>query len=86
MKGSTQKRGLLALFILIGAVAGSLIGDILGGKFKALQFLKTGYWLGFRSPIAIDLKIFTLTLGLSIFVNIMTIIGIILAIILYRKY
>lgn len=81
-----NRRGLLWFFILLGALSGSLIGDVVGSNFKYLSFLKAAYSIGTSGPFVLNLKVMVITLGLDLKINIMTIIGIILAIILYRKY
>jgi hypothetical protein len=72
--------------MLIGAISGSLIGELLGQNINALSFLKNTYTIGMGTPMLIDLKVLSVTFGLNFNVNIMSIIGIVLAIILYRKY
>lgn len=86
MKVSNKTPILLILLIILGGILGTFLGDILGSKIPGLNFLKTLYTIGTTSPLLIDIKIFTLTLGVNIKLNIMTIICIILAIIIYRKY
>lgn len=85
MRGG-EKRGFLWLFILLGAISGSLIGDVAGDRIKELSFLKTAYPIGTSSPLVLNLKVMVVTVGLNLNINMMTIIGIILAIILYRRY
>jgi hypothetical protein len=72
--------------IFLGAILGSFTGDILGNRFIALSFLKNSYSIGMSTPIVLNLKIMVLTFGLNFNINIMTIIGVIMAIILYRRY
>lgn len=86
LKVSDKNPILLVLFIILGGILGTFIGDILGSRISALSFIKTMYNIGTASPLLVDVKMFTLTLGLNIKLNIMSIIGIILAIIIYRKY
>jgi len=84
---STEKRNpYFIFFILIGAITGSFIGELLGDNISALEFLKNTYTIGMTSPMLIDLKVLAVTFGINFKINIMSIIGIILAIILYRKY
>ena len=72
--------------ILLGALLGTLLGEILGSKFKVLDFLKLSYTLGTPKNIDVDLKVLSFSFGVNFYVNFMTIIGIILAIIIiYRK-
>lgn len=73
------------LSLLIGGVGGTLIGDILGNEFPKLSFLKVSYGMGTAKPFVIDLDILRFTFGININVNLMSIICMILAIIIYRK-
>ncbi|MGH4118810.1 DUF4321 domain-containing protein [Clostridium sp.] len=86
MKSSEKKNSYFVFFMLIGAISGSLIGELLGQNINALAFLKNTYTIGMSTPMLIDLKVLSVTFGLNFNVNIMSIIGIVLAIILYRKY
>lgn len=85
MRGSEKSKGFLFFIILIGAICGSLIGDMLGNHIKSLSILKTAYAIGTNKPLSIDLKILSLSFGVNFNISIMSIVGIILAIILYRK-
>ncbi|AAK79211.1 hypothetical protein BJV85_002758 [Clostridium acetobutylicum] len=83
MNGKTFKN---VLFLsLIGCVGGSLVGDILGEHFTKIDFLKKAYSIGTVKPLVIDLKVLNFTLGLNFNVNLMSILGIIVAIIIYSK-
>ncbi|MFA6941350.1 MAG: DUF4321 domain-containing protein [Clostridiaceae bacterium] len=86
MKAYNKNPILLVLFIILGGILGTFLGDILGSRISALSFIKTTYNIGTASPLLVDVKILTLTLGINIKLNIMSIIGIILSIIMYRKY
>lgn len=86
MKGTGKNLIFLWFLIFLGAIAGSLIGDTLGNSFDALKFLKNAYEIGTNSPCVLSFRIMTITLGIKLSVNIMTIIGVVVAIILYRKY
>lgn len=78
-------KSMLWLMVFIGAIGGSLLGEVIGNSFSSLGFLKTSYLIGTSSPVILNLKVITLTLGLNINLNIMSIICIILAIILFRR-
>ena len=69
------------LFILLGALTGSLLGEMLG-DITALKFIKNVYTIGTGSPVTINLGSFALSFGLNLNLNIMSIVGIIVAIIL----
>ncbi len=87
MKESGSFGKLFIFIVLIGAIAGTLIGDIAGSNFAILGFLKTSsYAFGTSAPITLNLRVITVTFGINFYINLMTIIGIIVAIILYRKY
>ena len=86
MKSAERRNRYFIFFILIGAISGSFIGEILGNNINALRFLKDTYTIGMGTPMLIDLKVLAVTFGINFNINIMSIIGIILAIILYRKY
>lgn len=72
--------------VILGGIGGTLLGDLLGTNFSSLKFLSSVYNIGTTKPLILDLKMMSLTLGISLNINIMTIIGIILAILLYRKH
>ena len=86
MKSAERKNSYFVFFIMIGAVSGSFIGELLGNNMNALKFLKSTYTIGMSNPMLIDFKVLALTFGINFNINIMSIIGIVLAIILYRKY
>lgn len=83
---SSKNGKMLFLAIIIGGIFGTLIDDIVGSKVKALSFLKTSYPIGTPKALTLDLKVLSLTFGINFNVGLMTIICIILAIIIYRKY
>lgn len=85
MRGSEKSTGFLIFIILLGAICGSLLGDMLGSNVKALDFLKNVYSIGTSKPLTLDLKVLSLSFGINFNVNLMSILGIILAIILYKK-
>ena len=77
---SKYKNGwLLWLFILIGIVLGGLIAE-LTASVHALSWLS----YGLNSPLVLDLGVLVLTFALQIKITIASIIGVILAIIIYR--
>lgn len=72
--------------IVLGGLGGTVIGDIIGARFEKFDFLKSAYTIGTYKPLILDLKIMSLTFGVNISINIMTIIGILLAILLIKKH
>ena len=75
---------LLVIFILSGLVIGGLLGE-LATKIDFLWWLGYGQSFGLQSPIILDLNIVTITFGLMFKVNIVSIIGMAIAIFIYRK-
>ncbi len=67
------------LLILAGIVIGGFIGSVL-----PVDWLNYGQSFGLTEPVMLDLGILCITFGLSIKITVASIIGIILAIIIYR--
>lgn len=75
---------ILILFILSGLVVGGLLGDIASG-INGLSWMAYGEQFGLTSPIELDLSIVKITFALMLKINIASIIGMILAILIYKK-
>jgi hypothetical protein len=73
----------LLLLVLAGVVLGGFIGS-LASEVSGLQWLNYGQTFGLESPIVLSLGLLVLTFGLTIKITISSIIGIILAILIYR--
>lgn len=73
----------LLLLILAGIVLGGFLGTLAAGV-PALSWLGYGQSFGLTSPVVLDLGILVLTFGLTITINIASILGILIAIIIYR--
>lgn len=86
VKNSSKGVAFLFFIIILGGVFGSIIGEFVGNNIQSLYFLKTVYNIGTTAPLTINLKFFSISFGINFSLNIMSIIGIILAIILYRRY
>ena len=76
---------ILIIFILCGLVIGGLIEELTQGV-SWLSFLSYGQTFGISTPVTLDLGVLQLTLGLVFKINIAGILGIILAIFIYRKF
>ena len=70
-----------ACFLLI--MAGIIVGGFIGSLFPS-TWLNYGQTFGLSSPLVLDLGILCITFGLTIKITIASIIGIVLAIIVYR--
>lgn len=75
---------ILLIFILSGLVVGGLLGD-LAGKVDFLSWIGYGESFGLTSPLELDLSIIKLTFGITFKINISSIIGLILAVFIYKK-
>ncbi len=75
---------ILMLFILCGIVVGGLLGN-LASKVDFLWWLSYGESFGLAEPISLDLSVIKITFGLVFKINIASIIGMTLAIFIYRK-
>ena len=73
----------LFLLLLAGIVLGGFIGNLAAGV-SALSWLNYGQSFGFSNPIVLDLGILVVTFGLTIHISIASIIGVLVAIIIYR--
>lgn len=71
------------LLLLAGIVLGGFIGELASGV-SFLSWLSYGQTFGLSSPLILDLGILVLTFGLTIKISIASIIGVIIAIIVYR--
>ncbi len=84
---ATKEKGTLVLiiFILCGIVLGGLIGQ-LTKDISWLSWLSYGKEFGLVDPITLDLGVVQLTIGLMFDINVSSIIGIAIAIFIYRRF
>lgn len=75
---------ILLVFLLSGLVIGGLLGDI-ASKVDWLWWLSYGESFGISSPIELDLSVIKISFGLMFKINIASIVGMALAIFIYRK-
>ena len=73
----------LFLLILAGIVLGGFIG-MLAQDTGAFSWLSYGQTFGLDEPVVLNLGILVITFGLSVKITIASIIGMVLAIIIYR--
>ncbi|MBR3614105.1 MAG: DUF4321 domain-containing protein [Clostridia bacterium] len=72
------------IFLLSGLVVGGLLGE-LANKVDWLWWLSYGQSFGLSTPVTLDLSVLKITFSCMIKINVASIIGIILAVIWYRK-
>lgn len=69
----------LVLLILVGFVIGGFIGTYFDGTF-----LNYGQTFGLSSPLILNLGFFVLTFGLTIHITIASVLGVVIALLLWR--
>ena len=74
----------LLVFILSGLVVGGLLGQ-LASNVDWLWWLSYSQTFGLQDPITLDLSVVTITFALMFRISIASIIGMLLAILIYKK-
>lgn len=74
---------ILLIMLLAGIVLGAFMGQLANG-ISWLSWLNFGQSFGLDSPLVINFGILVITLGLTIKITMASIIGIAIAIIIYR--
>ncbi|MBR5509377.1 MAG: DUF4321 domain-containing protein [Lachnospiraceae bacterium] len=82
MRG-TKNGWTLLLLVLAGVVLGGFIGTM-ASDVSGLSWLNYGQTFGLENPIVLSMGLVVLTFGMTIKITIASIIGIILAILVYR--
>ena len=81
--------GMAILFVVIGAISGGILGQLLTGV-DALQgvmpYLVNTFPIFDTSAFTINLYVLQLTIGLAFAPNLMSILGIVIALVLFRRY
>lgn len=84
MKGKGGKNAwALFLLLLAGIVLGGFIGMLAAGV-SSLNWLSYGQTFGLDDPVVLNLGLLVVTFGLTIKITIASIIGVIVAIFIYR--
>jgi hypothetical protein len=78
----------LLVVLILGALIGSVIGEVIaalapGGYVEAI-FAK-GISPGITPPAVLDLKVLTISLGVTMRINLASVLGITLAVLIYRR-
>ncbi len=76
---------ILIIFILSGLVVGGLLGE-LASSVNWLNWMAFGQKFGLAEPVVLDLSVLKITFALMFNINIASIIGMTIAIIIYRKF
>ena len=75
---------ILLIFMLSGLVIGGLLGE-LAQTVDWLWWLSYGQEFGLAEPVSLDLNVLKISFGFVVKINISSIIGLAMAIFLYRK-
>ena len=75
---------ILIVFILSGLVIGGLLGQ-LASSVDWLWWLSYSQTFGLQDPIVLDLSVVTITFALMFRISVASIIGMLLAILIYKK-
>lgn len=75
---------IVILFIFAGLVIGGLLGE-LAAQVDWLTWLSYGQTFGIQEPLVLNMNVLSLTFAFSVNINIASIIGLGIAIFLYRK-
>lgn len=78
---------LLVFILLAGLVLGGFLGEVLG-DYSALSWLNYGKEFGINpdSPLVLSFYVLRMSFGLMIKINIASILGVLLALLLYRLF
>ena len=72
------------LFVCAGLVIGGLLGEV-ASQVEWLNWLAYGQTFGIENPFVLNLNVMSLTFAFALHINIASIIGLTIAIFLYRK-
>ena len=88
MAGGHRGLGLILLIVTAGLVVGSLLGELVGSLLPAglvHDLLTRGPQIGLTPPATLDLRFVTLTFGMMLKVNVVAILGVVLAAFALRR-
>jgi hypothetical protein len=79
--------GVVVVVIVAGLIVGSLLGELLGGLTSGSlrEFFTRGPSIGLTSPATLDLRFLALTFGLVFKVNVVGVLGIVIAALVLRR-
>ena len=83
----SKSYGTLVLYVVIGAILGGLLGELLSGVdalSSLMPYLKNPYPVINVVPSVIDIYVISLTVGFSFSPNLISIIGVVIAVWIFR--
>jgi hypothetical protein len=81
--------GLVLLVVVVGLVVGSLLGELVGGLAgpgRLKDLLTHGPTIGLTPPSTLDLRLLSVTFGIVFKVNVVGVLGIIVALLVVRRF
>ena len=84
----SKSYGTLILYVCVGAILGGILGELLSGVqvlSSIMPYLVQRYPVLEIAPSVINIYVIKLTVGISFTPNLMSIIGVILAVWLFRR-
>lgn len=90
-RGSSTSKGMgmMVLFLITGAVVGGILGELAASSSLLsgiAPYLIKPFPIFDLPPVAIDLYVVKFVIGFALYPNLMSILGIIAAIILFRRF
>jgi hypothetical protein len=88
MAGGQRGLGLIFLIVIAGLVLGSLLGELAASLVpagKIHELLTRGPQIGVTPPATLDLRFVALTFGMMLKVNVVGIVGVVLAAVALRR-
>ena len=81
---SDKKYWVFLIFLFSGIIIGGLLGEV-AASIPFLSWLSYGKSFGLVEPFVLDINILVLTLGFTVQLNVASIIGILIALLVYKK-
>ncbi|MBM4441322.1 MAG: DUF4321 domain-containing protein [Candidatus Rokubacteria bacterium] len=88
MAAASRGLGLVVLIVLVGLVVGSLLGELVASLLPSgivHDLLTKGPQIGVAPPATLDLRFVALTFGMLLKVNVVGILGVVLAAFALRR-
>lgn len=80
--------GLIVFVVVVGLIVGSLLGELIGSMLRegwVHEILTRGPTIGLTTPATLDLRFLSLTFGFGLKVNVVGLVGIVIAAVVLRR-
>jgi len=88
MAAASRGLGLVVLIVLVGLIVGSLLGELAAGLLPSgmvRDVLTRGPQIGLTPPATLDLRFMAVTFGAMVKINVVGVVGILLAVLILRR-